>query len=326
LRKEPSVRAGRLEQARQARRFRGRHGWVVVGVGWVVFVAAAILLLLAVSSVTRTTDVLVATVLTSVALCGGALVAGGLVELGRRLKAKPAESILERDKRSPVVYLRPFETDKHRASRLVSMTYEQVLARAFRKVGPFVTVGDPTERLPKLGAARTYVDDADWRGAVADLTARAGVIVLQAGESEGLAWEIEHVVRLDRAERVLIALAVRGSRRQPTKQASYEAFRRTAGALFPRPLPDTIGKTRFLFFEADWTPRLYGFRGSPPVEVVPGSPGERRARALRAVSRQLACLVWVSVATGVAGVAITAVGIGGLLLGLASTGLFLQSG
>jgi hypothetical protein len=276
LKREPPVRGVRLEQARRTRRLRGRHGWAVVWLGWFVPVAALALVLLVIAGKGGPAS-------------GGAiagLVVGlavtievAVVMLGRRLKAKPAESILERDKRPPVVYLRPFATDQQRA-RLAGMRHEQVLARAFRKVGPFVAIGDPTERLPQLGAARMYADDDEWREVVADLTARAGVVVLHAGESEGLAWEIEHVMGLDEPERLLIALPVQAGRDQPTKQESYETFRRMFGHLFPRPLPATIGTSTFLFFEADWTPQLFGQRGSPRVEVVAGSPGERRARAL----------------------------------------------
>ena len=51
-------------------------------------------------------------------------------------------------------------------------TYEERLARTLRKVGPFVAVGDPTERLPLLGAARMYAADEEWQETVDELTAR----------------------------------------------------------------------------------------------------------------------------------------------------------
>jgi hypothetical protein len=296
LRREPSARGVRLERARRTRGLRGRHGWAVVSVGLLVPVAAV-------------ASVLLVSAGGGGSFSGGALagLAGALtvtltaavVTLGRRLKSQTLESILERDKRPPVVYLRPFKTDQQRASPLARKRYEQVLARPFRKVGPFVAVGDPTERLPQLGAARTYADDVEWTDTVADLTARAGVIVLQAGQSEGLGWEIEHVLGLHQPERVLVALPVQGSRGEPTREEAYNAFRRAFGHLFPRPLPPTIGTSRVLSFEADWTPRLHGHRGSSRVEAVPGSPGERRARALRALDWEfgrLRVLLWIKAA------------------------------
>src|SRR5205814_5687880 len=93
------------------------------------------------------------------------VVSFGLVTFGRRIRAGGAERVLARDARAPIVYLRPFRADgaefakrmwsRVRISPLEAYeTYEQRLARTLRKIGPFVAVGDPTERLPLLGAAR----------------------------------------------------------------------------------------------------------------------------------------------------------------------------
>jgi hypothetical protein len=42
---------------------------------------------------------------------------------------------------------------------------------------------DPTEELPALGAARMYSADEDWQIAVDHVSARAGIVLLQTGES-----------------------------------------------------------------------------------------------------------------------------------------------
>ncbi len=151
-------------------------------------------------------------------------------------------------------------------------TYEERLARTLREVGPFVTVGDPTERLPLLGAARLYAADEEWQETVDELTARAGVVVLHAGESEGLAWEVRHVVALDAPERVILSLPLQAKRRQASRQERYDAFLRTSGEAFLRPLPDRIGECQFLYFDADWTPRLLG-------NSAPAGDGPRCGRA-----------------------------------------------
>ena len=39
-----------------------------------------------------------------------------------------------------------------------------------------MAVGDPTERLPLLGAARMYTADEEWQETVDELTARPGVL------------------------------------------------------------------------------------------------------------------------------------------------------
>jgi hypothetical protein len=211
-----------------------------------------------------------------------------LVTRGRRMRVGGAERVLAEDLRAPIVYLRPFGVDRAEIARRMSSrarispregfekTYEERLARTLRKVGPFVAVGDPTERLPLLGAARMYAADEDWQETVDELTARAGVVLLQAGESEGLAWEVRHVIGLDAPERVILSLPLHAKRAEPSRQERYDAFGRRFGDAFPRPLPDAIGHCQFLYFDADWTPRLLGERGTAP----PAGESER-ARALR---------------------------------------------
>lgn len=200
---------------------------------------------------------------------------------GRRMRAKDAERILEDDPRPPIVYLRPFELD--RTSRkatafdpLGGRTAEQKMARALRDVAPFVALGDPTEDLPELGAVRLYADDAGWQGTVEDLIRRAGTIILHAaGDSDGLAWEVQHVVGLEQPERIVF---VRGDIND------YDVFRNAFAHLFPRGLLDNIVATsRYLYFDADWTPR--SFDRDSNIEAFHGSLGERRGQVLRRLSK-----------------------------------------
>lgn len=216
-----------------------------------------------------------------------------LAARGRRMRVAGGERALAADARAPIVYLRPFGADstqgvKRWVSRVrispregFDRTYEERLARTLRKVGPFVAVGDPTERLPLLGAARLYAADEDWQETVDELTARAGVVLLHAGESEGLAWEVQHVIGLDAPERAILSLPLYAKRKEPSRQARYDAFRNRFGEAFPRPLPMTIGHCQFAYFDPDWTPRLLGERGA----ALPAGDSER-AQALRALARE----------------------------------------
>jgi hypothetical protein len=79
-----------------------------------------------------------------------------LVTRGRRMRVSGADRVLAEDARPPIVYLRPFGADRAEIAKRMSSyvrvspregfekTYEQRLARTLRKIGPFVTVGDPT--------------------------------------------------------------------------------------------------------------------------------------------------------------------------------------
>jgi hypothetical protein len=213
--------------------------------------------------------------------------------LGRRMRVSGAERVLAEDVRAPIVYLRPFGADRAQiANRMSSRvrispregfekTYEERLARTLRAIGPFVAVGDPTERLPLPGALRMYAADEEWQETVDGLTGRAGVVILHAGAGDGFAWEVRHVIELDAPERVILWLPLYARRKEPSRQERYDTFRRTVGHAFPRPLPDAIGHCQFLYFNADWTPRLLGVRGT----ALPAGESER-ARALRRLARE----------------------------------------
>lgn len=218
-----------------------------------------------------------------------------VVNRGRRMRTGGAENVLAEDVRAPIVYLRPFASDSTEitswywtSTRLrisprerFERTYEERLARTLRDVGPFVAFGDPTERLPLLGAARVYAADEKWHETVDELSSRAGVVLLHAGEGESFTWEVRHVVALDAPERVIISLPLPGKRNHRSRQQRYDAFRRNFGHVFPRPLPEAIGECQFAYFDADWTPRLLGERGV----ALPDGESER-TRALRRLARE----------------------------------------
>jgi hypothetical protein len=216
-----------------------------------------------------------------------------LFTLGRRMRVSGAERVLAEDVRAPIAYLRPFGADRAEIARRWSShvrispregfekSYEERLARTLRKVGPFVAVGDPTERLPLPGAVRMYAADEEWQETVDELTGRAGVVILHAGEGDGLAWEVRHVTEFDAPERVIVSLPLLAKRKEPSRQERYDAFRRTLGDAFPLPLPEAIGHCQFLYFDADWTPRLLGERGT----ALPAGESEP-ARALRRLARE----------------------------------------
>jgi hypothetical protein len=98
--------------------------------------------------------------------------------------------------------------------------------------------------------------------------------------SDGLAWEIEHIVDLGRPERVIIALPSDAPRWQPSREERYSAFVARFGDVFPRGLPDRAGESQFLFFDLDWSPHRFGHRDSGAVPTLPGIPGEQRALVL----------------------------------------------
>ena len=146
---------------------------------------------------------------------------GGLCFVtAKRLSARLNLANKADDVRAPVVYLRSFYVDKSLArrplaiGRVVSVcTEEEQLVNALREIGPVVAIGKPGERLPRLGAQRIYVGDADWQQQVRSWFTRAALVVIQVPPkpTEGVTWEIDQslsVVALDR----LVFLVPRNTR------------------------------------------------------------------------------------------------------------------
>ena len=119
----------------------------------------------------------------------------------RRIRARLNLANQVDDVRAPVVYLRSFQVDKRLSRRplaigrvISSRTEEEQLVEALRESGPVVAIGRPGERLPRLGAQRMYVEDAEWQQQILSWFTRAALVVIHvpAKPTEGLTWELEH--------------------------------------------------------------------------------------------------------------------------------------
>jgi uncharacterized RDD family membrane protein YckC len=197
----------------------------------------------------------------------------GCYRLGKKLRAESAEEILARDPRPPVLYLRSFRDDEKTAATIKGFrmpfspevpieglaTEEEQLAMVADRVGPFLAIGQPGERLPKLGGRRVYISDDRWQETVRELVRASGLVILRVGQTEGFWWEVMTCAREADPQRLLFLL--------PKKEKLYEPFRQRASEYLPCRLPDfpqsstwsggpsgSIGGV--LWFERDWTPRI----------------------------------------------------------------------
>jgi TM2 domain-containing membrane protein YozV len=161
-----------------------------------------------------------------------------LFRSGWKYEAVPAAAALARDPRPPVVYLRSFGADDEILvtggglwARLGSYMHytavispEQELAWILSRVGPVVAIGKPGERLPELGAARLYVGDDEWRETVGGLLARAALVVIRAGDTANLWWEIDQAMTQCAPGRVVIVALGPESRFEAFNQRFARAF------------------------------------------------------------------------------------------------------
>lgn len=189
-----------------------------------------------------------------------------LNRLVRQARARSAEDeILRPGSRQPILYLRSFELDQHIAEHRLTLreflfaqpqaTAEEILAKELRRCGPVIAIGRPGEHLPELGAARFYVSGERWRDKIADLVRVVQLVVVGTGATQGLAWELSHLIKNLPADRLVLWAHPHIKRLDPAdREAEWTAFLGGLGRLFPKPLPQRLLETRFIHFDADFNP------------------------------------------------------------------------
>jgi hypothetical protein len=150
-------------------------------------------------------------------LIAGPLLLVGSIALFRRGLAtmQPSgDELMASDKRRPVLLLRSFADEgmsiaeaslaPNQISSLARM--EESIADQLRPFGPLVAIGKPGEALPRLGASRNYYSDADWQAAALALMRDALLIVVIAGVSPGLRWELDAIARTGHQSKLLVLM------------------------------------------------------------------------------------------------------------------------
>jgi len=125
-----------------------------------------------------------------------------------------ADSLLEHDKRAPILFLRSFSDDPkinaaagvtyEGVARLVDFSLETRLTNHFMQFGPFIAVGLPSEAVPQIGAARAKLSDEEWQAAVRDWMETSSVIVMYAGTTKWIGWELERIIEGGWSDKLII--------------------------------------------------------------------------------------------------------------------------
>lgn len=161
----------------------------------------------------------------------------GLDALGRRLRAASLREVVERDPRSPILYLRSFDEDKlalpatlHRRGLMDTLNvvrrrrFEEAMVVQLQRFGPVVAIAPPGSGIPAIGAARASYGHDEWQDRVTELAQRAAVVVLSATPDsvrEGFGWEIDLVA--ERLGHTRVMVVVGPWRSQLARR--WEAFR-----------------------------------------------------------------------------------------------------
>jgi hypothetical protein len=186
----------------------------------------------------------------------GDLIGVILMVIAARLGASTAAQLRAlQPGRRPVLYLRSFKADKNPFS---TSSDEETLSRIFRAIGPFVGIAEPGERLPEIGSAKMSVSGDKWQQVVTDQIREASLVVLNIGATPGFKWEVRRALELADPERLLIYFSVHAD--EYHLQSMYFDFVEAARELIPHPFPPVkeIGTRRFICFDAERRPELFG--------------------------------------------------------------------
>jgi hypothetical protein len=148
---------------------------------------------------------------------GGIKLAALLQAISKRLGGLSVSDVLREGDERFILYLRAFETDEFvlpkprlpLVSRLFSFRpfparLEEELFDVSDGYRPLIAVGRPGSRAEGGGFAyRTYLEDSEWQGYVAERIRRAERIVMVIRETEGVRWEFERILAEDAAGKTL---------------------------------------------------------------------------------------------------------------------------
>jgi hypothetical protein len=84
--------------------------------------------------------------------------------------------------------------------------FEQGIAGSLGAFGPLIGVGKPDEELPQIGASRAYLTDEEWQPGVLRWLDQSLLIVMIAGATEWITWELHRIVEMGRSERLFILM------------------------------------------------------------------------------------------------------------------------
>lgn len=148
--------------------------------------------------------------LVAAALCGIAI--GSFIRAGHLLQPS-VTTLLAVDRRRPVLFLRSFADDNARTSQMVrtplgrirlARRVEQGIAGALNMFGPLIAIGKPGEPAPAIGAARVQLSDDEWQPTVLAWMDRSQFIVMMAGATRWITWELHRVLEMRRAHHLFV--------------------------------------------------------------------------------------------------------------------------
>lgn len=122
-----------------------------------------------------------------------------------------SQAVRTRDRRKPILFLRSFTDDwakipwsKSLSDKDENVRFEEIIADDLAYYGPPIAIADPKGIIKTRGAAKAHLADDKWQQEVLDWMHDALAIVIIAGSTPGVLWEIEQVVRNNYMEKTIL--------------------------------------------------------------------------------------------------------------------------
>ena len=157
-----------------------------------------------------------------------------------------------------------WSSDLNSEMSFMDFSLESRIATHFNASGPFIAVGSPRAMLPAVGAARAALSDQEWQGRVLEWMDRSCLIVLIAGTTHWISWELREVVERDHAKKLILLFP----NQQQSRLWSWSIASRWSGDFNTRVRIATV---------------IEAFRGTAwerALRDISQGPGERRIRSI----------------------------------------------
>lgn len=183
-----------------------------------------------------------------------AIVGATVFRIARAFGRATTDSLLNADRRPAALYLRSFDDDDVPLPSIVSARrpllelftlrgtdpFEEAVAWELSTFAPVVAVGRPGRRLASLGAAREHLSEESWMEQVSKRMDEAAIIAVATGETDGLAWELGHLVAAGHLDKTVFVFPPVDPRSNESRWATTARALEMAGTVVG-PLPAPAG-------------------------------------------------------------------------------------
>ena len=168
-----------------------------------------------------------------------------------------SRKILLTDTREPILYLRAFyEESAPKVTYHDKPGIDEALAKVLKNVGPLVALGKPSDKQLPLGAIRVYFDQDTWQENVKTLMSMSKLVVIQAGHSRGLEWEIATAIKCLQPQQLLFTFLSWQGLDNVSRHTKFSEFATQLKAISSIDLPNQFENAHFLYFDHKWNPHF----------------------------------------------------------------------